>query len=90
MKMSDIIKNSLSLINIDRLKEYVRAIEGLRHGWQNHDALEKKADFITKTLDSFQLLPENQAFDFHGRTYRNIIGTLNGTDTQKEWLLLVC
>jgi len=66
----------------------VKAIEGLRHGWENFDALEKKANFIEDTFRSFGCTVENQKVPFHGRSYRNIIATMQGNKQEKEWLLL--
>jgi hypothetical protein len=78
----------LSQVSAERLEGYVKKIEGLRHGWENYDALEKKASFIEETLRSFDLAVENQEVPFHGKTYRNIVATLKGTNHEKEWFLI--
>lgn len=78
----------LSQVNSERLEDHVKKIEGLRHGWENYDALEKRASFIEERLISFNLAVENQEVPFHGRTYRNIIATLEGMDHEKQWLLI--
>ncbi|MDQ7787098.1 MAG: M28 family peptidase [Thermodesulfovibrionales bacterium] len=77
-----------SHVNEENLRTYVKAIEGLRHGWENTAALEKRADFIHDTFRSFGLMVENQEVPFHGRTFRNIIATFEGNIQEKEWLLL--
>lgn len=77
-----------SEVSIERLKKYVYAVEGLRHAWENYDALEEKAKFIEETLSSFNLKVENQKVPFYGRIYRNIIATMKGFDEEKEWILL--
>jgi len=82
------MNNILSQVSTERLQEYVKKIEGLRHGWENYEALEKRAAFIEETLTSFNLKVENQEVPFHGRTYRNIIATIEGIDNEKEWILL--
>jgi Zn-dependent M28 family amino/carboxypeptidase len=82
------MNNILSQVSTERLQEYVKKIEGLRHGWDNYEALEKRAAFIEETLRSFNLKVENQEVPFHGRTYRNIIATIEGIDNEKEWILL--
>ena len=82
------MKDILSQVNAERLQEYVRRIEGLRHGWENYEALEKRASFIEGILRSFGLSVANQEVPFHGRDYRNIIATLEGAHAEKEWLLL--
>jgi hypothetical protein len=73
-----------SEVNIERLKSYVKSVEGLRHGWENYDALEEKSKFIEKTLRSFNLKVESQEVPFHRRSYRNIIATTEGIDIDKE------
>ncbi len=78
----------LSQVSSERLEGYVKKIEGLRHGWENYDALEKRASFIEERLISFNLAVENQEVLFRGRTYRNIIATLEGIDHEKQWLLI--
>ncbi len=82
--MSDI----LSQVNTKRLQEYVKKIEGLRHGWKNYAALEQRAEFIEDTLKSFHCSVENQDFLYHERTYRNIVATLEGIHQEKERILL--
>jgi Zn-dependent M28 family amino/carboxypeptidase len=82
------ISNIISQVSTERLKDYVRGIEGLRHGWENYDALEKKAAFIEDTFKSFQCSVENQKFLYHERAYRNIIATLEGIHQEREKILL--
>lgn len=86
--MSSYIPDILSQVSADRLKEFVKKIEGLRHGWENYNALEEKAKFIEETLRSLHFTVENQEVSFYGRTYRNIIATKEGIDNEKEWILL--
>ncbi len=86
--MSSQIHKIVSEVSIERLKNYVKSVEGLRHGWENYDALEEKAGFIEETLRSFNLKVENQNVPFHGRTYRNIIATTEDVDKEKDWILL--
>ena len=82
------IHEIVSEVSGERLKGYVSAVEGLRHGWEDYDALEEKAKYIEETLRSFNLVVENQEVPFYGRTYRNIIATIEGIDKEKDWILL--
>lgn len=82
------ISDILLQVSTDRLKEFVKKIEGLRHGWENYQTLEEKARYIEETFRSFHLMVENQEVSFHGRTYRNIIATKEGVEHEKEWILL--
>lgn len=86
--MSSHIHKIVSEVSVERLIKYVTAVEGLRHGWENYDALEEKAKFIEETLRSFNLNVESQDVPFYGRTYRNIIATMEGIEKEKEWILL--
>ncbi|MBE0425526.1 MAG: M20/M25/M40 family metallo-hydrolase [Nitrospirae bacterium] len=82
------IHEILSDISVERLKGYVKSIEGLRHGWENYDEIEKRAKFIENTFRSFELKVENQYLSFHGKTYRNIIATMEGIKINSENILL--
>jgi hypothetical protein len=86
--MTTNVHNAVSLVSQGRLKGYLKPIEGLRHGWENYNALEDRANFIEETFSSLNLAVKNQAFVFHGRTYRNIIAAAEGVKKDKEWLLL--
>lgn len=86
--MSSHIYDILSNISMDRLREYVKKTEGLRHGWENYNSLEEKAKYVEDTLRSFNLFIENQEVPFHGRTYRNIIATHEGALKDNNLILL--
>jgi aminopeptidase YwaD len=82
--ISDIIAN----VKTERLVGHVKRIEGLRHGWENHNSLTERSVFIGETLRSFKLEVENQEVSFHGRTYYNVVATMPGENRKKEWILL--
>ncbi|GAB4413944.1 MAG: M28 family peptidase [Thermodesulfovibrionales bacterium] len=82
------IQNILSEVSKDSLKAYLFGIEGLRHAWENYDALRERAEFIGATLRSFHLSVENQEVPFYGRTYQNIIATMEDGDKEKDWILI--
>jgi Zn-dependent M28 family amino/carboxypeptidase len=75
-------------VGTDRLREYVRALEGLRHGTENYAVLEEKAGFIEDELRSFGLAVESQPVLYKRRPYRNIVATSRGTGSGKEILLV--
>ncbi|MCF6154204.1 MAG: hypothetical protein E3K36_02905 [Candidatus Brocadia sp.] len=82
--MSSDIHKVLSEVSKERIQGYVHAMEGLRHAWENYDALEERAKFIEETFRSFNLKVENQDVPFYGRRFRNIIGSVEGSDGEKE------
>ncbi len=81
------IRHLISMVSRERLKGHVLALEGLRHAWDNYGALEDRASLIEETLRSFNLKVEDQEVPFYGRTYRNIIATLEG-NKEKDWILI--
>jgi hypothetical protein len=77
MHISSHIHNILSEVSRERLSEYLCAIEGVRHGGENYDELEKRATFIEDTFQFFNLVVENQYFTFSDRSYRNVLATMH-------------
>lgn len=73
---------------MERLHGHVKSFEGLRHGWENYNSLEEKASLIESFFRSLNLTVESQEVNFHGRRYRNIIATLEGTEQALDWLLV--
>lgn len=82
------ITDLISKVSNERLYNYVSAIEGLRHGWENYNEVEKRASFIEDIFRSFSLSVENQYLLFHGRKYRNIVATLHSINNSNEYILL--
>ncbi len=74
----------ISKVSQERLYKYVSSIEGLRHGWENYNEVEKRASFIEDEFRSFGLLVENQYFTFHGRLYRNIIARIESDKKDRD------
>ncbi len=83
-----LIDDVISQVSEERLKHYVRKIEGLRHGWENYSELEKRARYIEDTFRAFGCAVTQQEFLFHKRTYRNIIAAIGGKDADKDKILL--
>lgn len=86
--MNPDIQKLISEVSQDRLRDYLRKIEGCRHGSKNYQALEERAQFIVKTLRSFNLDVESQEFQFHRKIYRNIIATHYGRNEKTDMILL--
>jgi len=82
------IYKKLEEISLERLKVYVRSIEGLRHGWNNYGSLEERAVIVEEFFRSLDLTVENQVISFHGKHYRNIIATLDGTNQGTDRVLI--
>ena len=82
------IYKKMDQISMERIQGHIHNIEGLRHGWENYDSLEEKASIIESFFHSLKLNVENQDVLFHGRRYRNIIATMEGTEQGIDWLLV--
>jgi Zn-dependent M28 family amino/carboxypeptidase len=82
------INKKLDQISLERLQAHVKNIEGFRHGWENYDSLEEKATIIEEFFRSLKLNVEIQDVLFHGRRYRNIIATMEGSEQKMDWLLV--
>lgn len=83
-KMKDLIQQ----VSPARLEAHVRALEGVRHGQANPEALEARAQWLEKTLQAMGLPVENQPVTFLGREYRNLIVTHTGADPALGFLLV--
>ncbi len=82
------IHDIIAQVSTERLKMYVQKIEGLRHGWENYEELQKRAHFIENTLQSFRYDVSNQEFSFHDKTFRNIIARNEGKHGKRARILL--
>ncbi len=81
------VESLMAQVDIENVKHYASCITGLRHAWSNPSELEDKARFVERTFESMGLGVESQAVPFRGRTYRNIIGTLQGDETPDRLLV---
>ena len=70
------------------LQEHVRNICGLRHGTDNYDELEQKAQYVESFFRYCGFPVENQYFQFRSRQYRNVIATVAGSRPDLPPLLL--
>lgn len=72
------LQKMLAQVNRTNLEHYTSVIAGHRHAWENAEELEERARYIEDTFKLFGLKAESQNVPYHGRLYRNIIGTLPG------------
>jgi len=74
---------------VDRIREHIRVLQGVRHPVAAPEALERAADYIYDSFRSLSYNVEPHLFRFAGREYRNIIATRAGTDKPEERLLVI-
>jgi Zn-dependent M28 family amino/carboxypeptidase len=82
------ITGLLNQVSPKQLEGYVRALEGIRHGQANPEALEARARWLEETLMAMGLPVENQPVSFSGREYRNLIVTRTGSDPALPFVLV--
>jgi len=82
------ITGLISQVSIDNLKAHVQSIEGLRHGRENYDALEKRAVYIENLLGSLGLAVSSQPVPCHGKVFRNIIADKSASSGNSGTILI--
>jgi Zn-dependent M28 family amino/carboxypeptidase len=86
--MSIDLASLLTRVSRTRLEKRIRELEGVRHGWDNPDAVEDRARWITGAFEAAGFQAESRPVPFRGRTYRNLVATLEGADPDKPGILL--
>ena len=71
-----------------RLAADVRALAGVRHWHFAPDALAAAEDFVALELSAAGLRVERQLFEWGGREFRNVIGTQDGADAARPWIVV--
>ena len=79
----------LQHVSVDRIREHIHVLEGVRHPVAAPEALERGADYICATLQSLTYRVEPYLFSYDGRQYRNIIATRIGPRRPEERLLVI-
>lgn len=82
------IEKILEEVSEENLKEIVRIVSIPRHGWYNYNELSNIANFIEEKFKEYDYLIDIDEFFYHGKSYKNIIATTNGTKSSKSWLLI--
>ncbi|NVN93165.1 MAG: M20/M25/M40 family metallo-hydrolase [Desulfuromonadales bacterium] len=71
-------------VSIERIRDHIQALEGVRHPLAEPEALEHAADYIAETLGSMGYEMDEQHFPDNGRTFRNVIATRRGLHRPHE------
>lgn len=82
------IEKFLQKVQPNRLKEIVESISIPRHGWYNYEALLSVANFIEERFIEYGYTIDFDEFSYYGRQYKNIIATLKGINSKRQWLLI--
>lgn len=76
-------------VSVDRLREHVRQLEGVRHPVAAPQALEAAADYVAGCLDELGYQVAEHLFVEDGRPYRNVIASRPGLGTKPQRIALV-
>lgn len=80
--------NLINRISPENIKQILHSIEGIRHGWYNYEELENRATLIKELFKAYGYVVEEHVFVFNKRMYRNIIATISGMNSKKDWLII--
>ncbi len=83
------IRECLDQVSVDRIREHIRQLEGVRHPTMAPEALEQAADYIHATLDAFGYSVEPHIFTWDSRAFRNIVATRLGAARPEERTLVI-
>ena len=86
---TSLVRNSLHQVSADRIREHIRALEGVRHPVVSPDALERAADYVSASLQSLGYKVEPHLFCEGDREFRNIIATSPGTRHPEERVMVI-
>ena len=78
----------LGLPDLVRLERLVRRSATPRHPSTSRDALDAVEDLVALELASAGLRVERHLFTHAGREFHNVLGTRDGTDPSRPWLVV--
>ena len=87
--MSDRIHQILQTISVERIRQHIQMIEGVRHPVVAPEALERAADYIKQTFETLGYETSEHHFAEDERDYRNILGLRRGTRYPEKRLLVM-
>ena len=85
----DMFHQLLDSVSVDRIRDHIQALEGVRHPLTAPEALERAADYIRLTLQSLGYEMTEQPFSEDGRRYRNIIATRRGARNPEQRVIVL-
>jgi Zn-dependent M28 family amino/carboxypeptidase len=79
----------LAQVSVDRIRDHIRRLEGIRHPVVNPDALEQAAEYIDTQFRSLGYPVEPHFFSHDGREFRNLIATRRGRRHPGERVMVI-
>ncbi len=83
------INNALESVSVDRIRDHIRALQGIRHPLVNPQALEQAADYILAALQPLDYQISLHHFSEGQHEYRNIIATSPGARHPAERVIVI-
>ena len=74
----DILTQALEGVSIDRIRNHIKSLEGIRHPQAAPEALERAADYIRSFLQSLGYEMTEHRFKEDNREFRNVIASRRG------------
>ncbi len=81
--------SALENVSVDRIRDHIRALEGIRHPLVDLEALERAADYILAWLQPLGYEVSEHCFTQGSREFRNIIAARSGTRYPEERVMVV-
>lgn len=75
--------------DVDRIRDHIRALEGVRHPLAGPEALDRAADYVADCLATLGYEVTEHPFPDNGRLFRNVIATCRGRGRQDERVVVM-
>jgi pimeloyl-ACP methyl ester carboxylesterase len=85
----DILKQALEGVSIDRIRNHIKVLEGIRHPQAAPEALERAADYIRSFLQSLGYEMTEQLFKEDDREFRNVIASRCGVRYPEQRVMVL-
>jgi len=75
-----IIEKAIKMVDIEKLYNHIRSLEGVKHALDSYDVLIQAGDYINKTLQQYGIVTNKQLFPVEGlkEEFFNVEGLLGG------------
>jgi hypothetical protein len=89
MHSEQVVRSIIDRVSEDRIRNHVKALEGVRHPVTGPGALARAATYIEVSLESLGYPVRRQSFIDHGRPFDNILATREGLSAPDDRVLVI-
>ena len=86
---NSLVRGALDQVSVDRIREHIRLLAGVRHPVVSPDALERAADYISASFQFLGYKVEPHSFCEGNREFRNIIATRSDKNHSENRVLVI-